>query len=196
MSPAANPPPGSTAVPGGRVSGRRLLSRHRALRIAAVLILGPYCAAALVLLLTPSGWAVNRANVAVWIAVTGPLGLQETISPDMFQAAANVVLFIPPFAALAMLIPTWWWVMAGFLASSAVETYQLIIGSRQASLGDVLTNTTGAAIGTALGVAITRAVQRRDAARCAPPAPSGPTTPCAAPPHRADGPGAGPDDRG
>lgn len=184
--------------------------RHRVLRTIALILLIAYAAAALALLLTPSGWWVNRANVEVWFAVTEPFGLQRTITPDEFQGVANIVLFVPAFAALAVLRPTWWWVALGAGLSACVETYQLVIGTRQASVVDVLMNTLGALIGVAIGRVIIRRARARvqgratgvspapDAGRAAsaPPAPGDATTPPAARGARGHGPGPAPDDRG
>lgn len=183
--------------------------RHRVLRALALVLLLAYGAAALALLLTPAGWWVNRANVEVWIAVTEPFGLQGVITPDMFQAVANIVLFVPAFAALAVLVPTWWWVAAGGLLSAGVETYQLVIGSRQASVADVVMNTLGALIGVAIGLWISRRVRRSRERAAAlspdgdgmpagdvPPGPAGATTPRAPRGARDGAPAGSPDDRG
>lgn len=183
--------------------------RHRVLRALALVLLLAYGAAALALLLTPAGWWVNRANVEVWIAVTEPFGLQGVITPDMFQAVANIVLFVPAFAALAVLVPTWWWVAAGGLLSAGVETYQLVIGSRQASVADVVMNTLGALIGVAIGLWISRRVRRSRERAAAlspdgdgtpagdvPPGPAGATTPRAPHDARDGAPAGSPDDRG
>lgn len=138
--------------------------RARSLRriAAAVLALGaPACA---LLLLLPDGWAINRLNVAVWIAVTGPLGLQGPVTPEAFAQAMNVLLFVPILAALAILVPSWWWVGVTAAGSAAVEAYQLIIGSRDADALDIIANTAGAALGAALGLGLLRRARRSDAA--------------------------------
>lgn len=170
----------------------------------AVLLLYPLGAG--VLLLTADGWAVNRANVRAWELTMGPLGLQPMISPEMFSDLANVVLFVPVFAALAVLRPRWWWVLLGAAISTAVETYQLTLPGRDATVVDVLTNTIGAVLGVALGIALayvdtrgrrrTRSRRLSDAAGPpAAPAPSAPTTPAGAPPGSAGAPAAAPDGR-
>lgn len=195
-------------------AGARRLRRARILALVLLLVHG---SAAAVLLLTPDGGAVNRANVAVWSALTSPFGLQGVISPDMFQAVANIVLFVPAFAALAVLVPTWWWVAVGAVMSAGVETYQLVIGSRQASVLDVVMNTLGAMIGVAVGRWISARLRRpRRDRRTTPPqgshrsdrAPADGAAPGAAGPAAADpptrpearpssgrGPAAAPDDR-
>lgn len=170
-----------------------------AIRWAALALLAVYVLAAGALLLTADGWAVNRANVAVWELVTRPLGLSGAIGPDRFGDLMNVVLFVPPFAALAVALPTRWWVATGAGASAGVELYQATLGSRDASVVDVLTNTLGALVGTALGLWLQRRLSRgggRRRAAVGRRAASGPTTRGAARPSTGDGPGGGADGRG
>lgn len=173
---------------------------RRTVRLLALVLLAAYVAAAAALLLSPDGWGVNRASVAVWAAVTTPLGLHRLISPELFQAFANVVLFLPPFAALAALVPTWWWVVLAPLVSGAVETYQGRLGTRQMEVADVLTNTVGGALGVGIGVLIARRTRRGRGAAGARSGSAGgataPTTHGAAPPRSAHDPDAAADDRG
>ena len=176
---------------------------------ALVLLLYPLAAGAL--LLTSDGWAVNRLNVGIWYPVTGAVGLREQVTPEMFAALANVALFVPFFAALAVLVPTWWWVAAGAGLSIAVELYQGEIGTREQDLVDILANTAGAALGVGLGLLVRRlagsrarnrrtersadASARRPGLSDAGADPSAPTTPGAPPAATGHGPGGGPDDR-
>ena len=174
-----------------------------------MLLLYPLAAGAL--LLTSDGWAVNRLNVRIWYAVTGAVGLREQVTPEMFAALANVALFVPFFAALAVLVPTWWWVAAGAALSIAVELYQGEIGTREQDLVDILANTAGAALGVGLGLLVRRlagsrarnrrterpadASARRPGLSGAGSAPSAPTTPGAPRAETGHGRGGGPDDR-
>ena len=183
----------------------------RPLRLLAALVLLLYPLGAGALLLTSDGWAVNRLNVRIWYAVTGAVGLREQITPEMFAALANVALFVPFFAALAVLVPTWWWVAAGAALSIAVELYQGEIGTREQDLVDILANTAGAALGVGLGLLVRRlagsrarnrrterpadASGRRPGLSGAGSAPSVPTTPGAPRAETGHGPGGGPDDR-
>lgn len=176
-------------------------SRPRtAIRLLALILLAGYVSAGATLLLSPDGWGVNRVSVALWSAVTSPLGLQGVISPEQFQALANVALFVPPFAALGVLVPTWWWVPLALLLSSAVEAYQDRLGTRLMEFEDIVANTLGGALGVGIGILIAGRMRRaRDAAgprssRAG--AATAPTTRGAAPPRSAHGPGAGEDDRG
>ncbi|MGO3211071.1 MAG: VanZ family protein [Brachybacterium sp.] len=183
----------------------------RPLRLLAALVLLLYPLAAGALLLTSDGWAVNRLNVRIWYAVTGAVGLREQITPEMFAALANVALFVPLFAALAVLVPTWWLVAAGAGLSIAVELYQGEIGTREQDLVDILANTAGAALGVGLGLLVRRlagrharnrrterpadASARRPGLSGAGSGPSVPTTPGAPRAATGHGPGGGPDDR-
>lgn len=132
-------------------------------RLAAIAVLVAGLAATLGLLLDVDGWSINRANVHAWTLVTGTLGLQRVISPEQFAVVANVVLFVPLFAALALLVPRWWWVLLAAAGSSAVELYQLSLDTRLAQLSDVLANTAGAALGVALGIWLHHRLTRPDA---------------------------------
>lgn len=161
----------------------------RWLIVLALLVLLAVPAAGGVLLLTSDGWAVNRANVAVWQATVVPLGLGGTVSPEDFAVLANVLLFIPVFAALAVLVPSWWWVLAAAAVSGAVELHQLSLGTREASIGDVLANTAGAALGVLLGWAVRRAVLARRRLRASGGATAGPGVGDAASPGAAGRPG-------
>lgn len=178
---------------------RSMHHRPRALSVLAALVLLLYPLAAGTLLLTSDGWAVNRLNVRLWYAVTGAVGLREQITPEMFAVLANVALFVPFFAALAVLVPTWWWVLGGAAVSGAVELYQGGIG-REQDVVDILANTAGAGLGVGLGLLVRRLLGRR-AAQPGPAsarrpelsdaagASTAPTTPDAPP----DGSGRGPD---
>ena len=132
--------------------------------------------------------------------MTAPLGLQGLISPEQFQTFANIVLFMPPCAALAVLIPTWWWVLPALLVSSAVEVYQGRLGTRLTEVEDVAANTLGAAVGVGIGLLISRRKSRTHDAAASRSSPgdgaTAPTTRGAAPPRWERGPGAGEGGRG
>ncbi|WP_347042350.1 VanZ family protein [Brachybacterium nesterenkovii] len=137
----------------------------RRLKALAVGVLAPAVPAGAALLLAPDGWAINRLNVAVWIAVTKPLGLMGTTTPEQFAAVMNVLVFVPVLAALAVLRPTWWWAALAAAGSVGVELYQMSLGTREPDLGDVLANTLGAVLGVGLGLLALRAARRADARR-------------------------------
>lgn len=133
----------------------------RWLRLTALLVLLIYPLAAGWLLTTPHGWQINRLNVQVWITVLSPFGLHRVITPEQFAAFANVVLFVPLVWALWVLKPLWVWPVGAAVLSIAVELYQLSIGSRDASMLDVLTNTLGSVLGAIVGAATVRMCQSR-----------------------------------
>lgn len=170
-------------------AGRAPARLPRWLIALALLVLLAVPAAGGVLLLTSDGWAVNRANVAVWQATVVPLGLGGAVSPEDFAVLANVLLFVPVFAALAVLVPSWWWVLAAAAVSGAVELHQLSLGTREASIGDVLANTAGAALGVLLGRAVRRAVLARPRLKASGPTAAGPEADDAASPAAAGQPG-------
>ncbi len=167
----------------------------RLLRLAAIAVLALYVLAAAALLLTSDGWGVNRANVQVWFWTTGLLGMRHLVTPEQFAVVANVLLFIPAFAALAVLRPTWWWVAVGAASSAAVEFYQLSLGTRHADVWDIVMNTLGAALGVAAGLGLRRRLLSGDAGDPSPADPTATTTPVAARVGSAHGPAGGRDGR-
>lgn len=156
-----------------------------------VLLSAPLVAS--VVLLSEDGWGINRANVWVWVRVTGPLRLERVITPEVFSVLANVALFVPYFAALAVLVPRRWWILVGALASVAVELHQSTLPGREASVSDVLANSAGALFGVALGIGVHHRL--RSDAGFSPPATSEPTTPDGAPRYPGRGPAGGRDGR-
>lgn len=139
----------------------------RTLRIGAALVLALFPIGAGILLLTADGWAVNRWNVRAWTVVTAVTGGRGVITPEVFAVLANVALFVPLCAALAVLVPRWIWVLVIAALSTGVEAYQSALGTRTADVGDVLANTAGAVLGVALGRGIRRLALRAQAARTA-----------------------------
>lgn len=184
-------------------TGRRGSSRAlpRRVQVAAILVLVCCLGVALALLLVGDGWAVNRANIWVWARVTGPLGLQGVVSPEQFAVLANVALFVPILAALALLVPSWWWIAVAATGSVAVESYQFALGTRQAEVVDVLANMAGAAIGVTVGMRLRRRLVRqvgetlRRGASGRASAASEPTIPGGAPAGSEDVPAGAPDGR-
>lgn len=134
----------------------------RLVRVVATLVVLVCPLGGAYVLLLPDGWSINRLNVFVWGYAMAWLGDIAPMTPEQFADVMNVVLFIPFFCALTILVPTWWWILAGALLSGAVETYQLLLGGgRTPQLTDIATNTLGAALGVALGMAIVRLLAGR-----------------------------------
>jgi hypothetical protein len=84
------------------------------------------------------------ARTPIWCLVCGDLGLLDVL--------LNILLFIPLGAGLRLLGRSWRQVtLLGAALSFAIETAQYFaISGRDASLGDLLTNTAGAALGAML----------------------------------------------
>lgn len=89
-------------------------------------------------------------------------GIPDWFSYKFIEASANVALFIPMgfISSLAFPVKAWWKIGAfGLLISGCMELGQfLFLHSRFASPLDIVTNTSGAAIGAllALGMKVTR----------------------------------------
>lgn len=91
-------------------------------------------------------------------------GVPGWVNYDLLQGAANVVMFLP-FGALVASVtmrPLWWVSgVAGLALSLTVEAGQaLFLPARDASAGDLATNTAGALVGGAV-VWAARAVRER-----------------------------------
>ncbi len=87
-------------------------------------------------------------------------GLPQWVDYSFVETAANVVMFVPYGALLALLLPTgrrWLAVVVPALTSVVVETVQLVaLPQRFPSGWDVVANTAGAVVGVMLvgGVAV------------------------------------------
>jgi len=83
-------------------------------------------------------------------------GTPRWFNYNSVEASANIVLFMPVgfVAALAFPSKRWWQIGAfGALVSGCIELGQLLfLHDRFASLSDILTNTSGAAIGALLAL--------------------------------------------
>lgn len=121
---------------------------------------GPYALALLLIGLWPTHVDKNVDVVGFapvrWMA--NGLGLDPNQAYDVVQVGANVALFVPLGVFAMLLWPRLRWghaVLLGFLLTSAIElAQQLTRPERTASLGDVVANTAGAAVGAALIVAL------------------------------------------
>lgn len=168
----------------------RALTLARTLSAVTLLLLG---AGASALLLTPDGYGLNRLNVRVWYLLSTP-GIRRATSPELYATMWNVLLFVPIFAALALWIPRWWITGIGLALSITVELYQGLLGSRDPSPIDVLTNTAGALLGTGLGIWAHRLLSGRGRAGPSPRDPTAAATPAAHPTATGAAPDGEPDD--
>ncbi|ROP65044.1 VanZ family protein [Curtobacterium sp. ZW137] len=95
------------------------------------------------------------------------LGVPDWFGYGALEFTANVLFFVPLGLLVVLLLGgRRWWVgaVAGLLVSTAIESGQaLFLPARFASFDDVLANTSGAAIGALIGVAVlARAARHRN----------------------------------
>lgn len=128
----------------------RALSIEDRLRVAGAVSLLAFPLVGGMLVLWQDGWGINRLNVRIWAALLTPFGLHRHITPEQFAVVMNVVLVVPVGFALYLLWHRWWWALVILAGSIGVEAYQLRIGTRDASVLDVVTNTAGGVIGILL----------------------------------------------
>ncbi|WP_404593767.1 VanZ family protein [Paenarthrobacter histidinolovorans] len=99
---------------------------------------------------TPVDKPIHGTLVSVLKYLRG-LGLPGWFDYHFVEASANVAMFIPLGILTAMALPTksWWYLASiGLLASFCMELGQLLfLSARFASPIDVVTNTSGAALG-------------------------------------------------
>jgi glycopeptide antibiotics resistance protein len=115
-----------------------------ALTVVVVVLLG-------VVLLWPDGGVVNRAVVRLYVVLLDR-GMPAWVTPDVYAGLLNVVLFVP-LGWLGVSLLRWppVRVVLGLAAfSAAVELVQALPAlGRDASVGDLVCNTLGAALGAA-----------------------------------------------
>ena len=107
----------------------------------------PFAAGAIAFLtLTPSGGGESAAVTSIWCLSCGEFGAVDVV--------LNTLLFVPLGLALTLVgVPSRRVVLTALLTSLGIEALQFaIIPGRDASLSDVLTNTTGGAIGALLAL--------------------------------------------
>jgi glycopeptide antibiotics resistance protein len=139
-------PPNSTGVP------RPSLLRRWALRLTVVYLVA---LALIAFWPTPVDRDAHDSLLAVldWLQEHGAPGW---LGYSLVEFTANILLFVP-VGLLAVILagPRRWYlgVLAGFVASCTIELGQLLfLPDRFATLADVVANTGGATIGTALAL--------------------------------------------
>ena len=140
------------------------------LRVRRVLggVAAAYAVAAIVLVLAPWGWELNRLTVALYTTLRFDVPIAPAwVRPEHVGMLLNVLLFVPAGALLVALARLRWWqaVAVAALASASVETVQSQWLDRVGEWNDLLANTLGAAIG-ALAVTL---LSRRRSPRAGPP---------------------------
>ena len=120
----------------------------------AALLLASYLVLLAVALFSPS--SEQQSNAVVWLeGLLRILGAPPRLaSYDRLEVVMNAVIVAPATFLASMVVPRFgWrdWTCFGFVASMAVEGVQaLLLPGRQGSFSDVVANTAGALIGSAL----------------------------------------------
>ena len=128
-----------------------------------------YLVAAIVLVVGPWGWELNRLTVAIYAALRLDVPLAPGwVGPEHFGVLLNVLLFVPAGALLVALGPLRWWAAVAVcaVASGAVELAQHRWLDRVGDWNDLVANTLGAVVGA---VAVTL-LSRPRSPRAGPPA--------------------------
>ena len=117
------------------------------------MLLGLYVITLAVIALSPVS-PIDGLDLSQELNATG-LGW---VTYTQLESFANVVLFIPFGLLITLLVPTrWWWVVVVGLVvvAAGIELGQaLFLPGRVPSIGDVLANSLGGAIGVALAAII------------------------------------------
>ncbi len=121
---------------------------------------------AVVLLITLFPIPPDLAFLTPVLRALQALGVPEAIAGDVLEAILNILMFVPLGLLLVFLMPTlklWWLaVLASAAVSLGVELVQAVaLAGRSATLVDLLANSTGGAIGSAVAVLWLRARERR-----------------------------------
>jgi glycopeptide antibiotics resistance protein len=118
--------------------------------VAAVVV---YVAGLVVLLTAPVGWWLNRLTVRLYTFVRYDLGVTSPdLRPEHYGFALNVLVAVPLGFLLALLLrdrPAWLPAVALLAAFVLMESVQALALPREGSVGDVVANGLGAAVGVA-----------------------------------------------
>ena len=148
MTPQAGSAASPLACPGRRRS-----------RFARILLV-PYSIGVLLLTWLPAADAGKVTGVvAVLAQVLAAWGVPFAAAYTVLEFTANIALFVPLGVLLPLAwrrLPIWVVIAVGCAASVMIELVQLAMPSRYSTISDVVANT----LGTAVGVALVRAVSR------------------------------------
>ncbi len=129
-------------------------------------VLAGYLVGLAVLVLWPEGATVTHVNMLV-AAGFQRLGAPAWMSPAFWEVVNNILVGVPAGALAMVLWPRsrgWSWILLAAALSLCVELVQWrYLPSRTPSVLDVLANTTGAAVGVAIGAQLrgVRTTQQR-----------------------------------
>lgn len=114
--------------------------------------------AGVVWVVSADGWQVNRLVVRIWWFLR-PVLPAGTLPEDV-DVGLNVAMMLVPALLGTLTFPRvrwWWFVLAGFVASLAIELTQYYwLDSRSAQVADVVANTAGALVGALSGRLLNR----------------------------------------
>ena len=105
--------------------------------------------------------AATSSGVLQWLTRrVADLGVPYRQAVGVLEFGLNIALFVPGALAAALLWPgvRWWqWVFVGLAVSAGVEGVQgALLPGREAQAHDLLSNTTGAALGAGAAVVLRR----------------------------------------
>jgi glycopeptide antibiotics resistance protein len=140
------------------------MSRRRTVTVAGVAT-AVIVVAILLITLTPEHIDRNLGNLeSVIVATVQRAPGFAWFDYNWLERIANIIMFAPLAALVTYLvgIRRWWIVLLGCAAlSAAIELAQLLfLPERTASLGDVLSNTIGGAVGIGIIALVTRMRRR------------------------------------
>ena len=105
----------------------------------------------------PGEDAERATGVVAWVAeALAGVGVAYDPAYVVLEFLANIVLFVPFGALIALSLRLPWWavVALGFAVSVAIELVQLALPTRHSTILDVIANTTGAGVGVLLVAAL------------------------------------------
>jgi len=122
------------------------------LTIVARVLLVPYAIALGLIVLLPAATAGRVTGLVFRLArfVSEHAGVSLSTTYTLFEFAANIALFVPFGALVALAWPrtnAWWIILMGFSASAAIELVQTMVPGRVTTLSDVIANTLGTIVG-------------------------------------------------
>lgn len=124
----------------------------------ARLLLALWCLVVLLLVAWPDPWAINRLVVRIYVVFL-ERGVPPSFGPDEWAVLLNALMLVPLVVLGALAYPASrlrWWVLGCAALSVLVELGQLLVGSRDPSLGDVAANVAGALVGAAIALLLRR----------------------------------------
>lgn len=130
---------------------------RRIARIITIVVLAVLAAAVLALILSPIPIFGDQRRIYQLAIDLHEAGWPYWINFAFFERLANVVLFVPVGALIAATLPRrlqWLALLLVLTLAAGLESAQLLLAERRASLLDVALNTLGGAIGVGITASI------------------------------------------